>query len=181
MTPASYAKGGRGARIRYAVSDCHGLGRLLVAATDRGFCMVAFGDSDADLVDALRADYPAAQIQRDNDGLENHLARVLALIDGKAPHPDLPLDVRATAFQWLVWQHLQAIPRGETRTYGEIAAALGQPSAARAVGRSCAANPVAVVVPCHRAIGGDGAMHGYRWDIERKVALLEAEQKQKDG
>ena len=178
MTPASYARGGRGARIAYTIvahDRMAALGRLLAAATDRGICMVALGDTEAFLEEELRAEFPEAQIRRDDDALAGPVGAVLDLADDTAPHVDLPLDIRATAFQWRVWEQLKHIPRGETRSYGEIAAALGQPGAARAVGRACATNPVSLVVPCHRAVGGDGRMHGYRWGVARKKALLERE------
>ncbi len=180
MTPASYAKGGRGARIAYTIvlhSGVGALGRLLVAATERGVCMVSLGDCDAFLQAELESEFPEAAIRRDDGVLAEWVGAVLDLADAGTPHAGLPLDIRATAFQWRVWRELQAIPAGETRTYGEIAAALGQPGAARAVGRACATNPVSLVVPCHRAVGGDGKMHGYRWGIERKKALLERERR----
>lgn len=178
MTPASYAKGGRGARIAYAIVDHAGLGplgKLLVAATERGVCMVALGSAEAELESELLDDYPHAAIERDEARLSGWVNAVLDLAQGHPPHADLPLDIRATAFQWRVFEQLSAIPAGQTRSYGEIAATLGQPGAARAVGRACATNPVSVVVPCHRAIGSDGALHGYRWGIERKKTLLERE------
>ena len=180
MTPASYAKGGRGARIAYAIVDHAGLGplgKLLVAATERGVCMVALGSADAELESELLDDYPHAAIERDDARLSGWVNAVLELAQGHPPHADLPLDIRATAFQWRVFEQLSAIPAGETRSYGKIAAAMGQPGAARAVGRACATNPVSVVVPCHRAIGSDGALHGYRWGVDRKKALLERERK----
>ena len=178
MTPASYAKGGRGARIAYTVvahSRVGSLGRLLVAATERGVCMVSLGDTEAFLEAELENEFPEAEIGRDDGALAEWVGAVLDLAGAGTPHADLPLDIRATAFQWRVWRELKAIPAGETRTYGEIAAALGQPGAARAVGRACATNPVSLVVPCHRAVGGDGKMHGYRWGVERKETLLERE------
>jgi len=175
MTPASYARGGKGARIAYTIAAC-ALGRLLVAATERGLCAVSLGDTDAGLEAVLRADYPAAEIRRDDGALAGRVDAVFACLDGAAsPHRGLPLDLRATAFQWQVWERLQAIPRGETRTYGEIAAEIGRPGAARAVGRACATNPVSLVVPCHRAVGGDGGLTGYRWGVERKEKLLRRE------
>ena len=175
MTPASYAKGGAGARIVFATAASP-LGRLLVAATGRGVCAVSLGDSDTFLESELRADFSsAAEISRDDGALAGQLAAVLDHLAGRLPHLDLPLDVRATAFQWKVWRTLGAIPPGETRTYGAIAASLGQPTAARAVGRACATNPVALVVPCHRAVGGDGKLTGYRWGVERKRQLLALE------
>jgi AraC family transcriptional regulator of adaptative response/methylated-DNA-[protein]-cysteine methyltransferase len=174
MTPASYAKGGKGAEIAFAVADC-ALGRLLVAATTRGVCAVSLGDSAATLEEALRADYPAAAIRRDDGALAAHVEAVLDHLDGATPPPALPLDVRATAFQWQVWQRLCAIPPGETRTYAQIAAEVGRPKAARAVGRACATNPVSLVVPCHRAVGSGGGLTGYRWGVARKEALLARE------
>ncbi len=182
MTPASYAKGGRGARITYAIVDHAGLGplgKLLVAATERGVCMAALGSSESGLEEELLEDYPLATLQRDDAGLSAWVTVVLDLAQGHPPHAGLPLDIRATAFQWRVFEQLSAIPTGETRSYGEIASALGQPGAARAVGRACATNPISMVVPCHRAIGSDGALHGYRWGIDRKKALLERERKER--
>ncbi len=189
MTPASYARGGRGARIAYAIVDLGSLGhaglgplgKLLVAATERGVCMVAPGSTDAELESELLDDFPHAAIERDDAGLSGWVNAVVDLAQGNPPHADLPLDIRATAFQWRVFEQLTAIPAGQTRSYGEIATAMGQPGAARAVGRACATNPVSVVVPCHRAIGSDGALHGYRWGIERKKTLLERERKSGNG
>ncbi len=174
MTPAAYGKHGRGMRVGYVIVDCY-LGRLLVAATGRGICAVSIGDDDATLEAALRTDFRLAEISRQESGLEGWVRGVLDLLDGQRPHGDLPLDLQATAFQRRVWQELQAIPFGETRTYGQIAAALDAPNAARAVGRACATNPVSLVVPCHRAVGANGSLTGYRWGIERKRALLERE------
>ena len=175
MTPASYAKGGKGARIAYATVDS-ALGRLLVAATARGICFVSLGDADAPLVAALEAEFPEAEvIVRDEDAIAPALDELLAHLEGKTPHLSLPLDVRATAFQRRVWQELMAIPPSETRSYSEIAAALGLPQGQRAVGRACATNPVAIVVPCHRALRADGTLGGYRWGLDRKAALLRRE------
>ncbi|MCH9051506.1 MAG: methylated-DNA--[protein]-cysteine S-methyltransferase, partial [Proteobacteria bacterium] len=165
----------KGARIAYTIAAC-ALGRMLVAATERGLCAVSLGDTDAGLEAALDRDYPLAEIRRGDGALAGRLAAVLARLDGAAsPHPGLPLDLRATAFQWQVWERLQGIPRGQTRTYGEIAADIGRPGAARAVGRACAANPVSLVVPCHRAVGGGGGLAGYRWGVKRKEQLLRRE------
>lgn len=175
MTPASYAKGGDGARIVYAILARGGDEVLLVAATERGLCMVELGDDESRLVGELHAEYPTAEIRRDDDALGEWAQAVAALAAGDAPRRDLPLDVRATAFQWLVWERLKRIPRGATRSYREIAAELGKPEAARAVARACATNPVALVIPCHRVVGGDGRMRGYRWGVERKRSLLERE------
>jgi AraC family transcriptional regulator of adaptative response/methylated-DNA-[protein]-cysteine methyltransferase len=175
MTPATYAKGGKGAEIAYGTAASP-LGRLLAAATARGICFVGFGDSDAMLERALKANFPAADIiRRDDRELGVALDRLLAHLAGKEPHVDLPLDIRATAFQRRVWQELQRIPLGETRSYGEIARSMGNPGASRAVGRACATNPVPLIVPCHRAQGQNGALTGYRWGIKRKAALLERE------
>lgn len=176
MTPASYAKGGRGAEIGFSVVASP-LGLMLVAATDKGIATVGFGDSGKVLEASLRRQFPHARIRRDDRRLKARVEAVLGLLDGRAPPPDLALDVRATAFQARVWRLLTAIPPGETRTYGDMARALGRPKAARAVGRACASNPVAVVVPCHRAVGEDGGLTGYRWGLERKKALLARERR----
>jgi AraC family transcriptional regulator of adaptative response/methylated-DNA-[protein]-cysteine methyltransferase len=175
MTPASYAKGGLGAHIVYAIAESP-LGRLLVAATVRGVCFVSLRDSDDDAETALREEFPAAaEIHRDDDELGAAVAKILRNLAGREPHIDLPLDVRATAFQRRVWEELRRIPEGQTRSYGEIARRIGQPSAHRAVARACATNPVPIVVPCHRVLRGDGAIGGYRWGVERKQALLRRE------
>lgn len=174
MTPATYKRGGAGTTIRYAIADSR-LGRLLVAATERGICFVSMGDTDSELEASLRADFPVAQIEHDETALSDWVGAVVRHLEGKEPQLDLPLDVQATAFQLQVWQALRAIPAGATRSYGEIAAAIGKPSAARAVGQACGNNPVALVVPCHRVVREGGELGGYRWGIERKRALLEAE------
>ncbi len=175
MTPASYAKGGKGARIAYATVDSP-LGRLLVGATAKGICFVSLGEADAPLVAALESEFPEADvIVRDEDAIAPALDDLLAHLEGKPPHLSSPLDVRATAFQRRVWQGLMAIPPSETRSYSEIAAALGLPKGQRAVGRACATIPVAIVVPCHRALRADGHLGGYRWGLERKKALLQRE------
>ncbi|MBL6927896.1 MAG: methylated-DNA--[protein]-cysteine S-methyltransferase [Rhodospirillales bacterium] len=175
MTPASYAKGGAGARIAYAVGKST-LGRIVVAATKIGVCFVGLGDTDEYLEGELRGEFPAAEIKRDDGALAVRLNAVLDHLLGKAARIDLPLDIRATAFQWQVWQTLRTIPQGETLTYGEIAARLGKPNAARAVGRACATNPVSLIVPCHRAMGADAKPTGYRWGVERKKKLLATEE-----
>ncbi len=174
MTPATYRRGGAGARIAYTIVDSP-LDRLLVGATERGVCALYLGDDESALEATLVAEYPAATIVRDDAGLGRWVDAVLAHLDGRAPHLDLPLDVRATAFQRRVWEALRAIPYGETRSYGEVARAIGQPTARRAVARACATNPVAVVVPCHRVVAASGALAGYRWGTERKQALLAKE------
>jgi AraC family transcriptional regulator of adaptative response/methylated-DNA-[protein]-cysteine methyltransferase len=175
MTPATYRKGGAGARMAYSFSHCP-LNLLLVAATERGICFIAFGDEEAELLNELRAEFPAAEIVPDQGILEAWTVDVLRMVQGHTPSSHLPLDVQATAFQRQVWQALTDIPLGETRTYSEIAASLGKPTAQRAVGRACATNPVSIVIPCHRAIRGDGGLAGYRWGLERKKRLIETEQ-----
>lgn len=160
--------------IRYTIVDSH-LGRLLVAGTERGICFVSLGETDAALEAALRGEYPAAEIARAETGLQHAVTALLGHLDGTQPHLELPLDVRATAFQWRVWEALRAIPYGSTRSYREIAADLGDARAARAVGHACASNRVALVIPCHRAVRGDGGMGGYRWGVDRKRSLLERE------
>jgi AraC family transcriptional regulator of adaptative response/methylated-DNA-[protein]-cysteine methyltransferase len=184
MTPATYRKGGLGAQIDYAIAASP-LGKLLVAATERGICAVFLGDSEALLQAELKQDFPAAKISRDESALKPRVEAVLARLEGRKRTAiaarDLPLDIRATAFQWQVWKALTEIPEGETRTYGEIAAAIGQPRAARAVGRACATNPISIVVPCHRAIGSSGALTGYRWGVKRKQKLLEREKERAGG
>jgi AraC family transcriptional regulator of adaptative response/methylated-DNA-[protein]-cysteine methyltransferase len=148
-----------------------------VARTDKGVCAVRLGDDEAILEDSLRSEFFAATLTRDDKGLRTEIEAVLGHLSGQEPNPALPLDVRATAFQWRVWQGLRAIPRGETRSYAQLAAELGQPTAARAVARACATNPIAIVNPCHRVIGSDGNLRGFRWCLERKKKLLENEKK----
>jgi AraC family transcriptional regulator of adaptative response/methylated-DNA-[protein]-cysteine methyltransferase len=174
MTPTAYKSGGMDARIVYSVAPC-ALGHLLVAMTERGVCAVRLGDSEAALEATLRDEFPAAVIARDDEQLRSTMAMLLDYLRGEQPHLDLPLDIRATAFQRRVWEALRAIPYGSTRSYREVAEAIGQPKAVRAVAHACAANPVALVVPCHRVVGSDGSLHGYRWGVERKRALLEQE------
>lgn len=174
MTPATYAKGGAGAHIVYALAPSP-LGPLLAAATGRGICFVALGRPEATLVRALNDEFPAAEIARSDGALANALTAILSHIRGEVPAIDLPLDIRATAFQRRVWEALRRIPAGETWTYAELAAHIGRPGAQRAVGRACATNPVAVVVPCHRAIRSDGGLGGYRWGLGIKQRLIEGE------
>lgn len=176
MTPGAYRRDGAGAAIRYA-SVPTPLGRLLVAATEQGICAVKLGDREGPLLAALRREYAAAEIRRDPGGLRRETAALLRLASGAAPRVELPLDIRATAFQWRVWRALQAIPRGETRSYGQIAGSIGAPRSMRAVGRACATNPVAVVIPCHRAVRADGGLGGYAYGLDRKRRLLELERK----
>jgi AraC family transcriptional regulator of adaptative response/methylated-DNA-[protein]-cysteine methyltransferase len=175
MTPATYARGGAGVEIVFVIVPT-ALGRLLVAATARGVCRVLLGDSAATLEAELRREFDAAHVRQDRSGrLEGFVQAILAYLEGREPALDLPLDIRATAFQRRVWQELQRIPFGETRTYTQVARAIGDPNARRAVARACAANPVALVIPCHRVVREDGAVGGYRWGVERKEALLDRE------
>jgi AraC family transcriptional regulator of adaptative response/methylated-DNA-[protein]-cysteine methyltransferase len=177
MTPGTFRRGGRGMHIRYTITASP-FGPLLVAVTERGLAGVMLGDSEPGLAASLAAEYPAAVLERDCDGLESWVGAVLGAIAGDPAHPDLtdlPLDLRGTAFEMRVWKALREIPRGATRTYGEIAAALGQPTAARAVARACATNRLAVVVPCHRVVQAGGGLGGYRWGVEKKRRLLAAE------
>jgi AraC family transcriptional regulator of adaptative response/methylated-DNA-[protein]-cysteine methyltransferase len=175
MTPATYRRGGPAVAIRYAVAPC-ALGQVLLAGTQRGVCAVYLGDDPAALERALRAEYPAADIAPAADGgLRPWLKELLEHLAGQRPHLELPLDVQATAFQWRVWEELRRIPYGGTRTYAEVAAAIGRPTAARAVARACATNPVSVVIPCHRVVRGGGGLGGYRWGLGRKAALLAKE------
>jgi len=173
MAPGAFRRGGPGTRIDYALADCP-LGVVLVAATAVGVCRVLLGDSALELETALAQEYPRAERRRDEAGLGAEVGAVLARLQGGEP-AGLRLDVRATAFQQRVWEALRAIPPGETRTYGELARSIGRPGAARAVGQACASNPLAVVIPCHRAVRADGGPGGYRWGAERKRALLHSE------
>lgn len=161
-------------QIAYAVANSS-LGKVLVGSTDRGVAAVYLGDREAPLVDALRKEYPKATIARGNGSSDEWLAEILRRVEGSAPSVDLPLDVQATAFQRRVWQELQRIPRGTTRTYTQVARALGKPRSVRAVARACATNPVSIVVPCHRVVRSDGQLAGYRWGLQRKQKLLEKE------
>lgn len=174
MTPATYRRGGAGTRIGYTVVATS-LGPLLVAGTERGVCAVRFGNSTPALERALRAEFPEAQLERDEPRASLWAAVLRAQTDGVRPAAALPLDIQATAFQTRVWQELRRIPPGETRTYGEIARWLGQPRAARAVARACATNPAALAIPCHRVVRADGDLGGYRWGVERKRKLLSRE------
>jgi len=174
MTPATYRKGGRGMKIGYSITKS-GLGKVLVAATDRGVSAVYLGDADAKLVEELRDEYPRAEISVAAGSFEKWVKEIVERVEGKPPRVELPLDLQATAFQRRVWQELQQIPRGSTRTYSQVARALGNPKAVRAVARACATNPVSIVVPCHRVIREDGNLAGYRWGVGRKEQLLAQE------
>jgi len=180
MTPGVYRRGGKDMTIRYTLTDCP-LGRLLLAATERGICAVSLGDNDDFLEAELHREYPAAAIHREDSPLRDWVEHLLRHLNGQQPDLQLPLDLQATAFQWRVWQALLAIPYGQTSTYSEIARAMGQPGAVRAVARACATNPVSIVIPCHRVVREDGDLAGYRWGIERKKKLLEQEHDHAEG
>lgn len=173
MTPSTYRNGGAGTAIRYSVVACS-LGKVLVAETERGVCAVRFGESSRELTAELRREFAFGEITEQITG-SDLVRRVVACIDGHAIDPDIPLDIRGTAFQAKVWETLRKIPRGQTRTYAQIADAIESPSAVRAVANACGANPVAVIVPCHRIVRTDGTMGGYRWGMERKKKLLDQE------
>lgn len=174
MTPGAFRSGAAGTTVRFDIAPC-ALGRLLVAGTDRGVCAVMFDDEDGPLEASLRAEFPGATIERDRSGLASWTEAIQRYLRGGASSVDLPLDVRATVFQRRVWRALQRIPYGTTRSYRELAAAIGRPNAARAVGAACARNPVSVLVPCHRAVRSDGNLAGYRWGLGRKQQLQEIE------
>src|SRR5438477_1624341 len=176
MTPATYRKGGLGMRLGYTIAKSR-LGKVLVAATERGVSAVYLGDEESKLVAELRGEYPRAEIAAASNGFERWVKEVLQRIEGRPPHLELPLDLQATAFQRRVWKELQRIPRGSTRTYSQVAHSVGRPKAVRAVARACASNPVSIVVPCHRVIREDGALAGYRWGLSRKEQLLAQERR----
>lgn len=174
MTPATYRKGGKGMKIEYTIAKS-ALGKVLVAATERGVSAVYLGDAQNKLVTELRDEYPRAEISPAAAGVQRWVSEIVQRIEGKPAQVDLPLDLEATAFQRRVWQELQRIPRGTTRTYSQVARALGRPKAVRAVARACATNPVSIVVPCHRVVREDGKLAGYRWGLTRKEQLLASE------
>jgi len=174
MSPTAMKEGGAGETIRYAMADSP-LGRVLVGATERGLCAVLFADDDAEALVDLRERFPQAVLRRDDNDLREAVTFVLGRMKESTSAAAMPFHARATAFQQRVWRALSEIPRGETRTYAEIAEAIGAPKAVRAVGTACGANPLAVVVPCHRVVGADGKITGYRWGVERKKRLLEME------
>ncbi len=174
MTPAARRNGGKGETIRF-VTVATAIGWALVAATDRGVCQTALGDNRERLAELVRARFPAAELVAEDPRLRDWAERIVRFITAPSQNLDLPLDIRGTAFQARVWRALQKIPLGQTATYSEIARALGQPTAVRAVARACAANDLALLVPCHRVIREDGDLAGYRWGIERKRALLDRE------
>ena len=174
MTPTSWRTGGRGAVIRFAIGACS-LGAILVAATDKGICAILLGDDPELLARDLQDRFPAAELHGADAGFEDTVAKVVGLVEAPAIGLDLPLDVRGTVFQQRVWEALRGIPSGQTVSYAELAARIGLPSGARAIAGACAANPVAVAIPCHRVVRNDGAISGYRWGVERKRALLDRE------
>lgn len=174
MTPDNYRRGAIAATIRYACADSP-LGRMLIAATQRGVCSIQFADSDGELIEGLKREFPFAVRKPDEGGLQAWIAALLAKMTGRELDANLPLDIRATAFQRRVWNYLQSIPFGATRSYSQVAKAIGQPTASRAVARACATNPVAVAIPCHRVVRADGNNSGYRWGVERKKVLLDLE------
>lgn len=178
MSPAVYRRGGEGTRIGFVTMRC-ALGYLLVAATGRGVCAVKLGASAGELERDLQAEFPNAQLVPNQEVPRPWVRAIADHVSGLSPRESLPLDVRGTAFQWRVWRALQAIPAGETRTYSDVAQAIGAPSAVRAVARACAANPVCLVVPCHRVVPKGGGVGGYRWGAARKKRLLSAEKKPK--
>ena len=174
MTPTEFRAGGRDAAIRFAVGECS-LGTILVAATAKGVCAIEFGDDPDALVRTLQDRFPNAQLIGADTAFEQLVARVVGVVEAPAQSVDLPLDVRGTAFQQLVWRALRDIPPGETASYAEIASRIARPKAVRAVAQACAANTIAVAIPCHRVIRQDGHASGYRWGVERKHALLQRE------
>lgn len=174
MTPATYRKGGRGMTIRYQIFESP-LGRLLIAGTERGVCAVQLGDAEAELGMALRGEFPEAMILPDKGALSGWVSQILEHLAGVRPRLDLPLDIQGTAFQLRVWRALRDIAYGATRSYAEIAEAIGNPKAARAVGNACHNNPVAIVIPCHRVVRSNGDLGGYGGGVHRKQKLLEKE------
>ena len=174
MTPASYGARGRGASIAFTIADSP-FDRLLVAATERGVCSVRIGADDLGLENHLRDEFSAASVARDDDLLKAAVDEVLRRVDGDTPLREVPLDMRGTAFQLKVWRELLRIPRGETRTYGEVAEAVGSPGGARAIGQACGINPVAFVVPCHRVVAANGGLGGYAYGLDVKRRVLDEE------
>jgi AraC family transcriptional regulator of adaptative response/methylated-DNA-[protein]-cysteine methyltransferase len=174
MTPEKYRRGAVAAVVRYTTAGSP-LGRMLIAATDKGICSIQFADNDEHLQQGLMREFPFATRRRDDAAMSAWKVNLTRLLEGREANPSLPLDIRATAFQRRVWEALQRIPRGETRSYSAVAKKIGMPKATRAVARACATNPVAVAIPCHRVIREDGELGGYRWGLERKEQLLAME------
>jgi AraC family transcriptional regulator of adaptative response/methylated-DNA-[protein]-cysteine methyltransferase len=180
MTPDKYRRGAIAAPIRYTFSDSP-LGRMLIAATDKGICAIQFADSDDDLIHGLKPEFPFASRRRDDEAMQVWRNDLLRQMRGQKLSSMLPLDIQATAFQRRVWTYLQSIPAGATRSYSQVAKAIGQPAASRAVARACASNPVAVAIPCHRIVRSNGDMGGYRWGVDRKKTLLDMEREQAES
>jgi AraC family transcriptional regulator of adaptative response/methylated-DNA-[protein]-cysteine methyltransferase len=180
MTPDKYRRGAIAARVRYTSTNSP-IGRMLIAATDKGICTIQFADTDEELEQGLKHEFPFANRRRDDAWLEEWKQALLRQLRGEQVKTELPLDIQATAFQRRVWSYLQAIPLGETRSYQQVAQSIGQPTAARAVARACATNPVAIAIPCHRIVRESGEMGGYRWGLERKKALLKMEAEHAQG
>ena len=174
MAPDKYRRGSIATVVRYTCAESP-LGRMLIAATDKGICAIQFAGSDEELEQGLKHEFPFAIRRRDDERMASWKTQLLHHLRGEKLNRSLPLDIQATAFQRKVWAHLQAIPFGATQSYGEVAREIGQPTAVRAVARACAANPVAIAIPCHRVVRENGDMGGYRWGINRKKALLEME------
>ena len=174
MTKAVYQRVGSDANVSYVIVPSP-LGRLLMASTDKGVCAVKLGDTNRELEVSLHREYSLARISQGSDNFLAWVSMIVAYLQGQMSHLDLPLDIRATSFQWKVWRHLQMIPYGETQAYSEVARLIGVPRAARAVARACATNPVCLVVPCHRVVHKDGGLGGYRWGLDRKRWLLDYE------
>ena len=184
MTPREYRQCGKNVAISYASMDSP-LGLLMIGATDRGLCFVQFGEGEAELLGKLRDEYPAASIQQMKEPYSPEFGKwtseLLRYLRREQAHLDVPVDVKASAFQMKVWRYLQSIPSGEVQSYSEVAAAIGSPKAVRAVGSACAANRVAIAIPCHRVIRGDGGLGGYRWGLERKRVLIDEERKMRSA
>jgi AraC family transcriptional regulator, regulatory protein of adaptative response / methylated-DNA-[protein]-cysteine methyltransferase len=178
MKPGAYRAGGADAEIRHAIAKCT-LGKMLVAATDKGICALFFGDDPAELEQELRNRFPRARLTKGDRAFKDLVAKVVAYVEAPQKALDLPLDVQGTAFQHRVWTALREIPPGETVTYGDIARRIGKPEAVRAVGTACGANRIAVAIPCHRVVGSTGKLTGYRWGVERKQALLDREKRKR--
>jgi AraC family transcriptional regulator, regulatory protein of adaptative response / methylated-DNA-[protein]-cysteine methyltransferase len=174
MTPTDYRAGGANTEIRFAVGECS-LGSILVARSERGVCAILLGDDPDALAHALQDRFPRARFVGGDAGFEDLVAKVVGLVEAPAAGFDLPLDIRGTAFQQRVWQALREIPPGATASYADIAERIGSPRSIRAVAQACAANPIAVAIPCHRVVRTDGALSGYHWGVERKRTLLERE------
>lgn len=173
MSPKAYQSGGKGVAIRYGIADSP-VGLLLIAASDKGICAIRMADRREELEETLRSEFPKAELTEDPALAAGWTERLLS---GTQSPTEIPLDIRSTAFQRQVWEYLQKIPRGETRSYGQVAKDLGRPTAQRAVARACASNPVALLIPCHRVVRGDGGLGGYRWGVDRKRAILERERR----